>query len=118
MSVCEKICNECPFSKKSISGWLGGYEVEDFINFQRNEISFPCHKMMPKNDLTQLEVDKAIKNGEMKLCRGYVESVIKSAKSPFMNQTLIEAITYVKKQGMSEDTMPIWDFKKYHEMFE
>lgn len=115
MSVCKKVCNECPFSNKSLSGWLGGYEVEDLISFQREETSFPCHKMMTDSDLSQSQADKAIKNGGMKLCRGYVESIIKSCKSPFMNKTLVQAIAEVKAEGLSEDSMAIWDVKKHHE---
>lgn len=115
MSVCKKLCNECPFSNKSLSGWLGGYTVDDISVFHRQETSFPCHKMMTENNLTQTEADKAIKNGSMKLCRGYVESIIKSAKSPYMNKILVQAIAEVRAEGLSEDSMAIWDFKKYHE---
>lgn len=115
MSVCKKICNECPFSNKSLNGWLGGYSIEDVISFQRNETSFPCHKMMSENNISQAQADKAIKNGTMKLCRGYVESMVKSCKSPFGNKLLVQAIAEVKAEGLSEDSMAIWDFKKHHE---
>jgi hypothetical protein len=113
--ICKKICNECPFSNKSLSGWLGGYSIDDIIKFQREEISFPCHMMMSNGDMSLIEADKAIKNGSIKLCRGYVESIIKSAKSPFMNKTLVQAISEVRAEGLSEDSMAIWNFKKHHE---
>jgi hypothetical protein len=115
MSVCKKICNECPFSNKSLNGWLGGYTIDDVMTFQRTETSFPCHKMMTQENLSPTQVDRAIKNGDMKLCRGYVESMVKSCKSPFANKFLIEAIAEVKAEGLSEDSMAIWDFKKHHE---
>jgi hypothetical protein len=115
MSICKKICNECPFSNKSLNGWLGGYSIDDVMAFQRTETSFPCHKMMTQENLSQAQADKAIKNGNMKLCRGYVESMVKSCKSPFANQLLIEAIVKVKAEGLSEDSMAIWDFKKHHD---
>jgi len=114
--VCAKLCNECPFSNQSLNGWLSDYTVEDIMTFMRNEVSFPCHKMVDEN----ISVDKAnklINSGEIKLCRGYVESIIKSAKMPFMNKNLLEAIKLVKEQGLSENSMAIWDFKKHHEKF-
>jgi hypothetical protein len=116
MSVCAKMCNECPFSNKSLSGWLGGYTFDDIQSFMRAEISFPCHKMVGEQ-IDVFKVNDKIQSGEMKLCRGYVESIIKSAKMPYMNRILIEAVKQVKADGLSEDSMPMWDFKKHHEKF-
>ena len=113
--VCIKICNDCPFSNKSIRGWLADYSVNDIVDFQSNEAFFPCHKMMTENNLSQEDVRSAIMDGKMKLCRGYVESIIKSAKSPKFNSILKEAITIVKAQGLSKESMAIWDFIKHHE---
>jgi hypothetical protein len=114
-NVCKKICNECPFSKKSIPGWLADYTVQDIMDFQNGEALFPCHKMMPDADLDQEEVQQKIESGELKLCRGYVESVIKSAKSPRYNQVLKDAMAQARAEGLSEESMPIWEFKKHHE---
>jgi hypothetical protein len=114
MNVCAKICKECPFSNQSLKGWLADYKDDDIIAIMRDEVSFPCHKLV-NSDMTDLQADKLIKSGELKLCRGYVESIIKSAKSPFMNVELIKAIQYVRESGLSENSMPIWEFKKYHE---
>jgi hypothetical protein len=116
MSVCAKMCNECPFSNKSLSGWLGGYTFDDIQAFMRAEVSFPCHKMV----VEQIDVFTAnykVQSGEMKLCRGYVESIIKSAKSPYMNKVLVEAVKQVRGEELSEDSMAMWDFKKHHEKF-
>lgn len=115
MNVCAKLCNECPFSKNSLNGWLATYTVEDFQSFQRGDALFPCH-MMHGDGLSFDEVEDAISSGELKLCRGYVESIIKSAKLP-MNPMLLKAMKIVKEQGLSEDSMAIWDFKKHHEKF-
>lgn len=115
INVCSKLCGECPFSKNSTSGWLADYSVDDIKNFMDNEGLFPCHKMVQGEDLTQEEVKDAINNGEMKLCRGFIESMIKTCKSPKHNKILIEARALVKEQGVSEDSMSIWDFRKYHE---
>lgn len=113
MNVCKKICNECPFSNKSLNGWLADYTIEDFISFQRADVAFPCH-MITSENMSINEVELAIKRGELKLCRGYVESMIKSCKAP-INPLLKEVIEEVKKEGLSENSMAIWEFKKHHE---
>lgn len=109
-----KMCNECPFSKNSAKGWLADYTPEDVTDFVNNEGLFPCHKMVKGDDLDQEEVKDAIESGEMKLCRGFVESIIKSAKSPKYNKMLIDAIKVVRSEGLSQDSMPTWEFKKHH----
>lgn len=115
LNVCKKICNECPFSNKSLNGWLAEYTVEDIVQMQSQEILFPCHMMMKSGNMELAEVQEAIENGELKLCRGYVESIIKSAKMPKFNKMLIEARANVKSEGISEESMSIWVFKKHHE---
>lgn len=114
MNICSKLCGECPFSNKSIQGYLANYDVDDIKNFMDSEALFPCHKMMPDEDLDQDEVQELIKNGELKLCRGYMESMIKSCKMPKHNKTLSEAIALVKEQGLSDKSMDIRQFIKYH----
>ncbi len=115
MNVCKKLCNECPFSNKSLNGWLAGYSIEDIHRMQNAEVLFPCHKMMGEDNLSIEDAESAIENGEMKLCRGYVESLIKSCKMPKYNKFLKEAREAVKEEGISEESMAIWDFKKHHE---
>ena len=113
MNLCKKLCNECPFSNKSIPGWLADYSVEDIKELQNQEALFPCHLMIDEN-LSQEEAEEKIISGEMKLCRGYVESMKKSCKSPRTNKLLIEALNIVREEGVSSDSMTIWDFMKYH----
>lgn len=116
LNVCAKMCNECPFSNKSLNGWLADYTTDDIIKFMSFDASFPCHKMI-KKDLSVDEVTKAIEKGEMKLCRGYVEMLIKSAKSPKNNNFLVEAIKLVKEDGLSENSMSIFEFTEHHNKF-
>lgn len=116
MNVCKKICNECPFSNKSMKGWLANYTINDIIEIQSNELLFPCHMMMSDNDMTFIEVSESIKEGKLKLCRGYVESMIKSCKLPRHNTILINAILHVKKEGISKNSLSIQDFKNHHKL--
>jgi len=97
-----------------MKGWLADYEIQDFQNYMSREVSFPCHMMMTKDNLDANETKEAITNGEMSLCRGYVESIIKSAKMPYMNKQLVEAIAQVKEEGLSNNTMSIFEFRTYH----
>jgi hypothetical protein len=111
--VCAKMCKDCPYSKNSLSGFLADYSVDDFIAFQRDEVSFPCHKVTPE-DTDTIDVHHEIMAGRSYFCRGYVESVIKSGKLPHTNELLKMAIEKVKESGLSEDSMSIIDFVKYH----
>lgn len=114
MNVCAKLCNECPFSKNSAAGWLADYSVGDIQDFMNHEGLFPCHKMVEGDELSQEEVKEKIESGELKLCRGYMESMIKTAKMPKFNKLLLQARALVKEQGMSADSMSLFEFAKHH----
>lgn len=114
LNVCSKLCGECPFSKNSAKGWLADYTPQDIQNFMNGEALFPCHKMVEGDELTQAEVKEKILSGELKLCRGYVESMVKSCKMPKFNKILLEARALVKEEGLSADSMSIFEFIKYH----
>lgn len=94
---------------------LGDCWLEDIQNIHNQEALFPCHLMVSDEDMSQDEVQEAIVSGEMKLCRGYVESFIKSCKMPRTRGVLSEAIALAKEQGLSEHSMSLRDFKKHHE---
>lgn len=113
---CAKLCKECPFSNKSMKGWLADYTTDDIKTFFDNEISFPCHLLI-KNDLSVDEAETSIVKGEMKLCRGYVEMYIKSCKSPKLNQTLIDAVNSIRDNNdLSDDSMSIHQFINHHKL--
>ncbi len=114
LNVCTKQCGECPFSKTSMKGWLANYTIENIEEYMRHEALFPCHMMMKDGDMNQAAVQTAIEEGKLKLCRGYVESIIKSAKSPFRNKFLVQAVKDVKAQGLGENSMDIMEFRTHH----
>ena len=118
MNICNKLCGECPFSKKSIKGFIANYSIDDFQQMMGHEISFPCHMSMDDEGVDVDDVLGIIEKGEMKLCRGYIESIIKSAKMPYHNKQIVEAVKLVKEQGLSEDSMSIWEFRKHHTLGE
>lgn len=112
-NYCKKLCNECPFSNQSLAGFLPGYVIQDFQVFMNNDVFFPCHKMMPEHGLTVNESQDMIKNGEIKVCRGYLESFVKSAKMP-RNPILLTMRNAVKEEGLSEQSMSIHEFRQHH----
>lgn len=110
MKICTKICDECPFSNKSPRGWLADYTVEDFAQFFRLEVLFPCHKQI-KDDLNFNQAAELVKTNKVKLCRGYVESMRKSAKLPVDP----ELANIVKNVALSDDSMSIFEFFAHHQ---
>lgn len=110
---CKSACTECPFSSKSPRGFLADYDANDFLTFMNLEIAFPCHMTMGEVDIKAEETQKKIESGEMKLCRGYLESMIKSCKSP-RNSFLKKHIDEIRN-NLSDHTMSIFEFMKHHD---
>ncbi|MFA6199234.1 MAG: hypothetical protein WC679_02345 [Bacteroidales bacterium] len=113
IDICKKLCNDCPFSSKSMPGFLGGYTIDDIMQFMQFDALFPCHKFL--QDDTQLSVvNSGVRRGEIPLCRGYGEMMIKSCKlpkAPAFSQVLKE----IKESGnISDDSMSIFEFIKHH----
>lgn len=75
LTVCSKLCVECPFSKNSLKGWLGAHTLDDIVECQENEDLFSCH-MARKEDMCAEDIE----SGKVKICRGYVASATKSNK--------------------------------------
>lgn len=114
--VCSKLCGECPFSNKSLNGWLADYTKDDILAFMQGEASFPCHMMMTEEGKTVDECKELINQGKMRICRGYTEMLIKSCKSVRMNEQLAKAIELVKIEGLSDNSMSIFEFIKHHKL--
>lgn len=38
-----KPCSDCPFSRDSLSGWLGGGSAKEFITIAHSDESYGCH---------------------------------------------------------------------------
>lgn len=113
--VCKKLCGDCPFANTSLKGFLAEYTIQDFIDMQTLELSFPCHKRTPA-DTTTHNVKKEIEKGNTYFCRGFVESIIKSAKRPYNNKLLVKAVEMVKADGLSDRSMSIMEFVKFHSL--
>lgn len=112
MNICKKICNECPFRKTSLNGWLGHHDVEDIIKMQQNEYPFSCH--MQRTDETTLE-DVIV--GDIDVCRGFLASASESSKLYGQHPVYGQALRALQNDITDEDkkiVMNKWDFKEHH----
>lgn len=73
LTVCKKICTECPFSKSSLRGWLGSHTLEGVLDAQQEEQLFSCH-LQRKDGMTNDDIE----GGDIKICRGFLVSASKS----------------------------------------
>ena len=44
----KKPCDDCPWSKKSLPGWLGPHSLEEFQDFFNLDYPYPCHQTFEK----------------------------------------------------------------------
>ena len=93
-----------------MKSFLAGYKVNDFVMFFQREVLFPCHKLLEQEDLTIKQVNEKVRDGSLLLCRGYVESMKRSAKLP----KDAHFAKIVKEVELSENSMSIFEFTKHH----
>ena len=98
LTVCSKLCVECPFSKKAKKGWLGSHTLEGVIEVQKNEELFSCH-LARKTGMTSDQIE----SGEIKICRGYVASATKSDITFGKNDVNGEELRRLQQQIIAED---------------
>lgn len=39
-------CNDCPWRRDSLNGWLGGHSAEEFVRIAGSDIPYACHTVM------------------------------------------------------------------------
>ena len=97
LTVCSKLCVECPFSKASPRGWLGFHTLEGVIEAQQHEELFSCH-LARKTGMTSDNIE----SGEVKICRGYLASATKSGIAFGKNDKNGEELRRLQEQIISE----------------
>ncbi len=116
LTICKKICKECPFTFKSVKGWLGEvHTVDEIIEDMNRDIPFSCHLQRKDNDEDNIG---QLMNGEQNVCRGYVASASCSAKQFGQHPIYGKQMRELQKEITEEDrnlVMNKWTFKKYHE---
>ncbi len=73
LTICKKICSECPFTASSPKGWLGPHTLDEVVSTQQRGGLFSCH-LLRKEDMSMQD----IKLGVVRMCRGYIASATKS----------------------------------------
>ena len=98
-----KPCNECPFRKKSLPGWLGGETTESTLDFVRHEADFACHKTRHKPET------------EMSRCRGFLMFTKKICTIPKYNAELAAAVKKIDhKSKQMDEILGITEFVPHH----
>ncbi len=46
----KKCCNNCPFLKDTLKGWLGKEKTREIVNAIKNDKTFHCHKTLDGNE--------------------------------------------------------------------
>ena len=112
MSICKKICSECPFRNHSAKGWLGPHTVEEILHAQQFETPFSCH--MQRTDETEL---RDILNGNIDICRGFIASASKSFKMFGQDQAYGNELRRLQEEITDADkdlVLDRRDFAQYH----
>lgn len=112
MKVCSKLCNDCPFSNKSIKGFLGGYDIETLLDFFNNDILFPCHKTVKLSSERVGSVQQQVLDEELPVCRGYLECMVRSCKVP--RSTDLNELRSSVKENLTSHSMSMHEFIIHH----
>lgn len=116
LTVCKKMCNECPFRTNSPNGWLGSHTIEEIQNSIQFEGLFSCHKQRGDD---QYENEQKILSGEHNICRGFMLSAKKSCKVFGQNPNTRAELRRLQEElnpteEELENTLSKWDFAKHH----
>jgi len=111
--MCKKVCSKCPFSKKSLPGWLGPYDVDSILFAQQFDSGFACH--------THIEEESSIEdvlNGDIPICRGFVASASASHKLfGQLNTNVSKGLKSLQEEITEEDKENVLnrnDFRIHH----
>jgi len=115
LTICKRICTECPFSKSSPKGWLGPHSLEGVLDAQQEGKLFSCH-MLRKDGMTSDDIE----SGEVRICRGFIASATKSgirfAEKTEAEKTLRDLQDQVAREGKedNETILSRQEFEKHH----
>lgn len=119
LSICAKVCKECPFRKDSVKGWLGDLTPEEMLEHIFHERVFSCHMTRGEDEENNF---LQIVQGKQPICRGFIISATKSAKR-FGKMTMGRALGALQDSiditaTEREEIMTAWEFKEHHTLKE
>jgi len=106
MKHCNTPCQECPFLKTSLAGWLSTYTPEELHRLVMAEVSFPCH-MTHEEDI---EFNQA--GTEYPLCAGALRYMKKGCKLPRRADLSALMVNITTKE--CDNILSIPEFFKHH----
>ena len=107
------MCDECPFRKKSLPGWLGPHSIDDIEKVVQSDEPFICHKSIAEM------IESGIPEGDPQLeeegehCVGmlrYRNAMCKRSRDPETAQAQTEI--------RSVDDVPVIEARKFREHHE
>ena len=99
----KKPCDECPFRKKSLKGWLGGETPQSTLDFVNGEADFACHKTRHKEE------------SAMSRCKGFLMFTRKMCKIPKYNKDLQTAVMKIDfKSPQLDEILTRIEFIPHH----
>lgn len=108
--TCRKPCNDCPWRKESVPGWLGesSHDPVDFLeSVSMGEGAHPCHQ--------EIDWEAPDREGEISrasICSGYLHALANTCKIP-RDPALA---TKVAKAGRNDEILPNFHaFIEHHE---
>jgi hypothetical protein len=101
-SLSDKPCNECPFRKKSLPGWLGQHTIDEIYEFKNSDENFTCH-------LTR-------ETGKEHMCAGYVHFRNNHCQMSKYNVELRNLEKEFKSSEYKKDCLG-FDFREHHTKF-
>jgi hypothetical protein len=108
--TCKKSCNECPFTKTSLAGWLADYTPQDLHTLVMSERPFPCH-MTHKEDMLSWEDAGTEK---YPLCMGALKYMKKAGKLP-RNKDLMDAMKDISRDDL-DNILSLREFFEHHKV--
>ena len=113
LNICSYVCGDCAFTNKA------DYKIPTHIKgFERmaNEArSFGCHSQnLPDDFQDRSKREELYNSGAVRLCRGFVEMMVKTGKSPQNNALLKKSMEFVKAQGLAAETMTLSETTEFH----
>lgn len=104
-----KMCNECPFRKKSPKGWLGPWTAEEMQSLAHSENEFICHKEVNKLSQTMnSEEIGRVGNHCVGMLR-YRNNICKSSKNPKQREHQQKL-----KKIDDQEVIPAFGFLEHH----
>lgn len=107
MKTCKKVCDDCPWRKNSLKGWLGDQDPELFTDIIKSGSKLPCHKTQKKQmNLNELDEDDSILH-----CRGSLITM-KNNCIRSRNEKIAKLQDKIEQDPNFFKTLK--DFEKYH----